>query len=96
MVVNPMLVFTTVFGLSVEDLSEGGGAFLGVDALTFHVPVYPGDTLTARSVVVDRRESTSNPGMGIVTWHTEGFNQKSARVIDFRRTNLINKRSGGG
>jgi itaconyl-CoA hydratase len=96
MVVNPMLVFTTVFGLSVEDLSEGGGAFLGVDALTFHLPVYPGDTLTARSVVVDRRESTSNPGMGIVTWHTEGFNQKSARVIDFRRTNLVNKRSGGG
>jgi itaconyl-CoA hydratase len=92
-VVNPMLVFTTVFGLSVEDLSEGGGAFLGVEALTFHMPVYPGDTLTARSVVVDRRDSSSNPGMGIVTWHTEGFNHKGERVIDFRRTNLINKRS---
>jgi acyl dehydratase len=94
-VVNPMLVFTTVFGLSVEDLSEGGGAFLGVEALTFHLPVYPGDTLTACSTVVDRRESASNAGMGIVTWHTEGFNQKGARVIDFKRTNLINKRSAG-
>jgi itaconyl-CoA hydratase len=92
-VVNPMLVFTTVFGLSVEDLSESGGAFLGVENLTFHLPVYPGDTLTARSTVVERRESASNPGMGIVTWHTEGFNQGGARVIDFRRTNLINKRS---
>jgi itaconyl-CoA hydratase len=94
-VVNPMLVFTTVFGLSVEDLSEGGGAFLGVEALIFHRPVYPGETLTARSVVVDRRESSRNPGMGIVTWHTEGFNQQGERVIDFRRTNLINKRSSG-
>jgi len=94
-VVNPMLVFTTVFGLSVEDLSEGGGAFLGVEALTFHLPVYPGDTLTARSVVVDRRESASNAAMGIVTWHTEGFNQKGERVIDFKRSNLINKRSAG-
>jgi acyl dehydratase len=33
--------------------------------------------------------------MGIVTWHTEGFNQKELRVIDFRRTNLVNKRSLG-
>ncbi len=34
-VVNPMLVFLTVFGLSVEDLSEAGGLFLGVDDLIF-------------------------------------------------------------
>jgi itaconyl-CoA hydratase len=91
-VVNPMLVFTTVFGLSVEDLSEGGGAFLGVEELTYHAPVYPNDTLTARSTVVDRRESASNKSMGIVTWHTEGFNQRDLRVIDFKRTNLVNKR----
>ena len=94
-VVNPMLVFTTVFGLSVEDLSEGGGAFLGVEELTFHAPVYPGDTLIARSTVVDCRESASNNTMGIVTWHTEGFNQRDFRVIDFKRTNLVNKRGSG-
>ena len=56
-----MLVFTTVFGLSVEDLSEAGGLFLGVDDLTYGVPVYPGDTLTARSTVRDMRESASRP-----------------------------------
>jgi len=28
-VVNPLLVFNTVFGITVEDLSEGGGPFLG-------------------------------------------------------------------
>jgi acyl dehydratase len=94
-VVNPMLVFTTVFGLSVEDLSEAGGAFLGVDDLTFHTPVYPGDTLLARSTVTDMRESRNRPDFGIVTWHTEGFNQKEARVIDFRRTNMIVKRGVG-
>jgi acyl dehydratase len=91
-VVNPLLVFNTVFGLSVEDLSEGGGPFLGVEELTFHAAVYPGDTLTARSAVVDRRLSTTNAGMGIVTWHTEGFNQDGVRVVDFRRMNLIRKR----
>ena len=54
-VANPLLVFTTVFGLTVEDLSEGGGPFLGVNQLTYHQPVYPGDSLRAESVVLDRR-----------------------------------------
>ncbi len=94
-VINPMLVFLTVFGLSVENLSEGGGAFLGVEELSFAIPVYPGDTLTSRSTVVDKRESSSQKAMGIVTWHTEGFNQRGDRVIDFKRTNLVNKRDAG-
>ncbi|MHB1912942.1 MAG: MaoC family dehydratase, partial [Acidimicrobiales bacterium] len=56
-VVNPMLVLCTAVGLSVEDLSEGGGPFLGLDDATFHRPVYPGDTITATSTVLSRRES---------------------------------------
>jgi itaconyl-CoA hydratase len=42
--------------------------------------------------VVDRRESASRPESGVVTWHTEGFNQHGERVIDFRRTNFVAKR----
>ena len=38
-VVNPMLVLCTVVGLSVEDLSEVGGPFLGMEDVTFHEPV---------------------------------------------------------
>ena len=89
--VNPMLVFLTVFGLSVEDLSEAGGLFLGVDDLTFGVNVYPGDTVTARSTVTDKRESGSRPESGIVTWHTRGHNQRGEQVIEFHRTNLVAK-----
>jgi len=88
-VVNPMLALCIVVGLSVEDLSEAGGPFLGIDGLTFHRPVYPGDTLTARSTVVAARTSRSRPGSGVVTWHTEGFNQRGELVIDYRRTNLV-------
>jgi itaconyl-CoA hydratase len=94
-VINPMLVFLTVFGLSVEDLSESGGAFLGVEELTFHHSVVPGDTLTARSTVVALRDSESRPHSGIATWHTEGFNQRGERVIDFKRTNMIARRVEG-
>jgi itaconyl-CoA hydratase len=99
-VINPMLVFLSVFGLSVEDLSEAGGLFLGVDQLTFHRAVYPGDTLMARSTVVDKRESQSRPESGIVTWHTEGLllekslgnSHEESLVVDFRRANLVPKR----
>ena len=90
--VNPMLVFNTVFGLSVEDLSEGGGPFLGVDQCHFKDDVYIGDTLTARSEVVSARTSKGNPHFGIVTWHTEGFNQHNTLVVSFQRTNLVRRR----
>jgi acyl dehydratase len=93
-VVNPMLVLCTIVGLSVEDLSEIGGPFLGLDDCTFHRPVHPGDTITARSTVVDTRGSRSRPGVGIVSWHTEAHNQRVELVVDFRRTNLVAMRAG--
>jgi acyl dehydratase len=90
-----MLVLCTVVGLSVEDLSEAGGPFLGVDEARFHRPVYPGDTLSASSEVVSARESDSRPGFGVITWHTEGRNQRGEVVVDYRRTNLVAKARGG-
>jgi 2-methylfumaryl-CoA hydratase len=91
-VINPMLVFTTVFGLSVEDLSEAGGPFLGASDVRFLRDVYPGDTLYASSTVVDARESGSRPDVGIVTWHTTGRDGLGRPVIEFHRTNLVPKR----
>jgi itaconyl-CoA hydratase len=89
---HPMLLFCTVLGLTVEDLSESGGAFLGVADLVFHQTAYPGTTVTARSSVVSTRESASRPTQGIVTWHTEGHDQDGRRLLDFTRTNLILRR----
>lgn len=90
-IINPFLVFLTVFGMSVEDLSEAGGAFLGVDDLSFVRSVHPEDTLFARSEVLSMRESKSRADQGIVTWSTKGFNQHDELVIEFQRTNLIAK-----
>ncbi|MBV1906328.1 MAG: MaoC family dehydratase [Pseudomonadales bacterium] len=89
MVVNPLLVFNTAFGMSVEDLSEGGGLFLGVDGCEFKEAVHVGDTLTARSTVVSKRISKSNKQAGIVSWFTEGFNQNGTKVVEFTRTNFV-------
>jgi itaconyl-CoA hydratase len=87
-----MLVFAIVFGLSVEDLSERGGAFLGVDDLSYGEPVHVGDTLTARSTVKALRESKSDSNYGIATWLTEGSNQRGEQVIVFTRSNLVPRR----
>lgn len=88
-VVNPMLVLCTVIGLSVEDLSESGGPFLGIDECTFPNPVYPGDTLSSSSTVLEVRRSRSRPDTGIVTWRTTGINQHGEVVCEYVRSNLI-------
>ncbi|MFP5466577.1 MAG: MaoC family dehydratase [Gammaproteobacteria bacterium] len=87
--VNPLLVFNVVFGLSVEDLSEGGGPFLGVDDLQYLQPVYPGDTLYAESEVIQARLADKRPGYGIVQWHTVGRNEAGVPIIEFKRANLV-------
>lgn len=91
LVINPMLVLCTAVGLSVEDLSEGGGPFLGVNDIEFVQSVYPGDTITAHSEVLDMRESRSHPEAGIITWRTEATNQKGECVLRYSRTNLVRK-----
>jgi len=92
LVIDPLLVLCTVVGLSVEDLSEAGGPFLGVNDVEFHRPVHPGDTLDARSTVVSARESGKRPQFGIVTWRTEGHNQHEELVVSYERTNLVARR----
>ena len=56
-VINPMLVLCTVVGLSVEDLSEAGGPFLGVDELTFHARRLSGRHAHRREAPSCRRAS---------------------------------------
>ena len=89
LVVCPHLVFNVILGLTVEDCSEGiAGPFLGVFDLTYHQPVYPGDTLTALSVTTDKRLSSKDHNKGIITWSSQGFNQRDERVVSFNRSNL--------
>ena len=91
--VSPALVLCVVIGLTVEDLSETAGPFLGMQDCVFAEPVYPGDTLTAKSVVRSCRESASRPGSGVVTWRTVGENQRGETVVSFVRSNLVEKRA---
>lgn len=96
LVIDPLLALCTVVGLSVEDLSEAGGPFLGIDQIQFHRAIHPGDTLNARSTVVSARPSEKRPHFGIVTWRTEGRNQDEELVLSYERTNLVQRRRKTG
>ena len=89
LVVPPLLALCVVVGVSVEDLSETGGPFLGLGDCTFEHSLHVGDTLTARSTVLSARLSQSRPGIGIVTWRTEAFDQHGDIALSYVRTNLV-------
>lgn len=89
--VNSALTLAVVLGLSVMDVSQNA-INLGFEEVRFLHPVYAGDTLYAQSEVLEKRESRSRPGMGIVKVRTVGYNQNNVPVIEFKRTVMVWKR----
>lgn len=87
-VCSPFTVALMV-GMSVTDVSQKAIANLGWSEIRMTHPLFVGDTLTAESEVLDKRESRSRPNAGIVTVKTRGFNQDGTEVCVFDRTMLI-------
>jgi acyl dehydratase len=90
-VCSPFTVALMV-GMSVTDVSQKAIANLGWSDIRLTHPLYAGDTLTCESEVLDKRESKSRPGAGIVTVRTDGYNQDRKLVCTFNRTMLIARR----
>jgi itaconyl-CoA hydratase len=90
--VNSTLTLSMLVGMSVADTSQKAVANLGWDKVRLPKPVFVGDTLYAESTVLEKRESKSRPGQGIVTIHTVGRNQRKEIVCEFDRTILVLKR----
>lgn len=88
--VNSLFTMSTVVGLSVADLTEGTTvANLGFSEIAFASPVFIGDTVTAETEVLAKRESSSRPGQGIVTFEHRGHNQRGELVCTARRAALV-------
>ncbi len=90
-VCSPLTVALMV-GMSVTDVSQKAIANLGWTDIKLTHPVFAGDTLYSESEVMDKRESKSRPGAGLVTVRTIGLNQDGVEVGSFSRTMLIAKR----
>ena len=67
-------------------------ANLGWREIKLTHPVFAGDTLSAESEVLEKRESKSRPQAGIVSVQTRGFNQDGVLVCVFDRTILVGRR----
>jgi len=89
--VDSTVTLALVTGLSVSDVSQNG-VNLGWDKVRLPHPVFEGDTLYARSEVLEARPSRSRPHMGIVRVRTTGRNQDGDVVIEFERSIMVYRR----
>ncbi len=92
--VDDLLVFHVVFGKTVPDVSLNAVANLGYAECRFGAPVYPGDTLSARSAVIGLREN-SNRETGVIYVRSTGRNQHGDVVLDYVRWVMVRKRDPG-
>ncbi|MBV8479373.1 MAG: MaoC family dehydratase [Actinobacteria bacterium] len=86
--VDSTFTLALVTGLSVTDVSERA-VNLGWREVRLPAPVFAGDTIRAETEVLEKRESESRPGKGIVTVRTRGLNQHDEIVIEFVRTIMV-------
>lgn len=88
---DDFLVFHVVFGKTVPDISLNAVANLGYAEGRFLKPVYPSDTLSARSKVIGLKEN-SNRKTGVVYVNSTGVNQHGETVLDYVRWVMVRKR----
>ena len=91
--VNSMFTVALLVGMTVLETTHGTTvANLGFDEIVFPVPVFHGDTISARTEVIAARESSSRPDAGIVTFEHRAYNQRGELVCRCRRNALMRKR----
>ena len=88
---NPWLVFHTVFGKTVPDVSLNAVANLGYAEGLWLKPVGAGDTLSATSEVIGLK-TTSKGDSGVVYVRTTGVDQHGEPVLRYVRWVLVRKR----
>ncbi len=64
----------------------------GVDDLRWLRPVYPGDTLTMRGMIIDKTPSRSKPELGSIRTQTTVTNQDGIDVMRFISIVLMQRR----
>ena len=89
-----LLVFHTVFGSTVPDISLNAVANLGYAEGRWLMPVHPGETLAATSEVIGVKENSSGR-TGVVWVRTAGWNERGDAVLSYVRWVMVRKRDPG-
>jgi len=91
--VNSIFTLGLVVGLSVGETTLGTTVGnLGFEKGEFPKPVFIGDTITAQTEVIEKRESKSRPEWGIVLFEHRGVNQRGEVVAVCRRGAMMLKK----
>ncbi len=77
---------------NMKTQEQAGLGSPGVDELRWLKPVYPGDTLRAEGIVIDKTPSRSRPDMGSFRSQTTIFNQHDEPVMTLKSIGLIRRR----
>lgn len=91
MPLDALIVFHTVFGKTVPEVSLNAVANLGYASCRFTAPVFPGDTLAATSRVIGIKANRDGR-TGVVYVHSTGTNQRGEVVLDYVRWVMVRKR----
>lgn len=85
------LVLSLAVGLTVPEISGKAIANLDYEEVKHLAPVFIGDTLYARTIILEKHQSKSKVDRGIVYVETIGHNQRGEDVISFRRHVLVKR-----
>ena len=88
---DDMLVFHTVFGKTVPDVSLNAVANLGYASCRFLQPVFPGTTLSTVSEVIGVKQN-SNGKTGTVYVRSTGYCESGEKVLEYTRWVMVRKR----
>ena len=87
-------VFNTGFGLTVHDISFNAIANLSYSDMRFGAPVFEGDVLCARSLVIGKQIRKDGATNGSVQVQTTIYNQSGATVLEYVRQVLVRAERG--
>ncbi len=92
--INPLHVLAVLTGMMTKTFSKVV-ANLAWKNVKFFDPVRDGDTVYAESTVLEKRESKSRPGQGILLVRTTARSHHGRLVCTFERSILVYRRGQG-
>jgi len=83
-------IFSLLYSRMPQKIKAMG--LLGMEQIRLPNPVRPGDRLSLMAECIDRRESRSRPGVGIITTRSKLVNQQGKTVMEVTGSWMVERR----
>lgn len=90
--VDSMVTIGVIMGIhNLELTHETAPGGMSIKEVRFPNPVFHGDTLSARTTVLAKQDSSAVPGCGTIDLLLEGFNQKGDVIMSCTWAKVVQK-----